>query len=413
MYDEYLQDGINALTQLPDRKIGAYDTRSVLMDLLITAAEGHDVLVRLHRYQDTYVGTGINSSEDVRYDGFSTLFRYRRGELRFRLRQRELELQRRFYRHDGMLVGGTVDWAAAVRGLSLSVYAMAERSVFEYAAGTDAPDPDYRRFEGGITTHGGLPFGYFWRAGVYGGDQNTIGSYVSGELGIAKGSGGGFTPGLMAARRIRIPTAQELFIPETDLSWLGLGGSVSGSTDLGPEVTEEITAGAVILRSVSVDLFARAERSRIILVGADSLVYRSEGDGEVVGGKIRAWRHGAYAGFEYGVSFGMEAFSRRSDWTPGIPRYRLAGGVRISRRVFKETEVVTLRYDVQSCGRRSWGDAELGGYSVHDVTVSMTLLSAVIRFQVKNVLDERYATVPGFLMPERHYLIGISWELFD
>jgi hypothetical protein len=211
-----------------------------------------------------------------------------------------------------------------------------------------------------------------------------------------------------------VPSAQELFLPATDLSWLGLETLVTGNTDLCPEITDEVSAGGVFYRRLWIDLFARREKSRILLTGSpDSLVYRSVGDADITGGKARLLHGAERWGFSYDFDLGFELFGTRSEWTPGIPRYRFAGRFRLGRRVFNESEVVTLRWDSEVSGGREWYDTELGAYSVHNITFSMTLMGAVLRCQFRNIIDTRYETAPGFLMPRRHWVIGVFWELFD
>ena len=45
--------------------------------------------------------------------------------------------------------------------------------------------------------------------------------------------------------------------------------------------------------------------------------------------------------------------------------------------------------------------------------MSLTVLGAVAKFEMKNILDEKYETVPGMYMPGTHYRFGINWRLFD
>lgn len=415
-YDQYLQDAVEAIADDPNEpktKIGDYDSRSVLMDVLFSVDSGDEILVRLQRYEDTYHRTTFHPKENIRYDGFASFVRYRRGGLRVSLNQRDVEMSRIPSFHAGLLIGGSASWEGPVRDWYMRLFATGERSVFENRVPGTSFDPDFHRLEGGLTAGGEAPFGLAWRGGVFGGDHSIIGSYVSGEIGLMKPRGGPVAPSLVIARRVRVPTAQELFQPPTDLSWLGIGAVVAGSTDLGPEVTDEVSLGGRFYNTLWVDLFARKEKSRMILTGSDSLVYRSEGEGEVTGGKARFVYNGDLLGFDYGLKLGLEVFGKRSDWTPGIPRYRFTGGLRISRSVFRESEVVTLRWDSEASGNREWGDVELDAYAVHNIALSMTLMGAVIRFQVKNLFGTKYETFPGFLMPEQHYLIGVFWELFD
>jgi len=40
-------------------------------------------------------------------------------------------------------------------------------------------------------------------------------------------------------------------------------------------------------------------------------------------------------------------------------------------------------------------------------------MSTRVSFEYRNILNERYETVPGYTMPPRHYIVGVFWELFD
>ena len=64
-------------------------------------------------------------------------------------------------------------------------------------------------------------------------------------------------------------------------------------------------------------------------------------------------------------------------------------------------------------GKRTWPEGELAAYRVLDFKSSLTVMSARVSFEWRNLLDERYETASGFTMPGRYYTIGIFWELFD
>ncbi len=412
VYDEYLTDASPALTNDQSRKIGDYNSRTVLMDLLFSSDSGGEILVRLQRYEDTYVGTRLPSTEDIRYDGFTSLIRYRRGGFSASLNQRDVRVSRDPAIHAGLVIGGSAHWSGKLGNLGTRIFATGKHSAFENMVEGASFDPEYHRIEGGIAVFGEAPLGLGWKGGIFAGDHSVVGGYMSGEFGLTRR--GAVSPSLSIARKLRVPSAQELFLPPTDLSWPGIETIVTGNTDLGPEITDEVTLATSFYNSLWVDLFARREKSRIILTGSsDSLVYRSEGEGEVAGGKARFVYGAEYLGFGYNFDLGFELFGKRSEWTPGIPRYRFAGRFRLRRRVFRESEVVTFRWDSEASGERQWYDVELGAYSVHNITLSMTLMGAVLKFQLRNVFDTKYETVPGFLMSERHWVIGIFWELFD
>jgi outer membrane receptor protein involved in Fe transport len=85
----------------------------------------------------------------------------------------------------------------------------------------------------------------------------------------------------------------------------------------------------------------------------------------------------------------------------------------LSRPSFKKSEIFTIGAYVSETGRRLFEGTELGRYTLLDLSMSITVIGAVVRFDMKNVLDERYETVPGMYMPGRHYRFGINWRLFD
>ncbi len=414
-YDEYLQDAFIAYAPIPNRRIGDYDTRSVLMDLFINTDAGDDVLVRLHRYEDTYFGTAYSSSEDVRYDGFDTEIRYQRGGFTTSVEQRSLSLYRRSIRRSHLLTVGAARWDGTVLGVWVRAFASARHVICKVTEKGIAFDPSFHRVEGGIAAAGDVTGALSWRVGLFGGSHNVAGSYLGGEAGVRRGGSRVFSQSVMVSRRIRIPSAQELFQPEIpgDTTQTIRTPSTSGNEALSGEVTDELVIGAMSPGLLSCDLFARRERSRIVLTGGNPAVYRADGSGTVAGVRGRMVRRGTVFGLRYDASASAEYFVKRSEHTNGIPEYRCLGALVLSRPVFGETETVAFRWGVEVVGERSWDDTPLDPYVLNDIAASMTVLGATITVQMKNLFDVSYETCPGYLMPERHWMMGVIWTFRD
>ena len=249
-----------------------------------------------------------------------------------------------------------------------------------------------------------------WRAGCYAGEQSEIGNYIAGEAGLYWTGRGIIQPHVAARRNVRAPSAQEIFQPESLLAPNGQDYLPGGNVGLEPELSEEITLGASVLGSLTIDLFARNDKRRIVPVEG---LYGNVDGGRVTGARSRYARSGNLFGIHCGLNGSLELLGERSDFTQGIPEYRIRGGLLLRRAVFKSTETVSLRWDSEVVGDRYWEGGELQGYMTHDLSCSLTLLRARIVFQYRNIFNEEYETYPGFLMPGRHYLIGIWWELLD
>ena len=414
-YDEYLQGAFESYIPLPKRRIGDYDTRSVLMDVCMNTDAGDEVLVRLHRYEDTYVGTAYSSVEDVRYAGFDTEIRYRKNGFSASVEQRSFSLSRRSVRRSDLMTTGTAGWGGMIGGVSARTFVSARRTTCTHTEGGVAFDPSFHRIEGGIFAGGDARGALAWRLGIYGGTHSVVGSYLGGEMGVRRGNGHGFSLSVMASRRLRIPSAQELFQPEIagETTQTIQTVSTSGNEALSPEINEELALGAAFSGVFSLDIFARREHSRIILSGGEPAVYSAGGTGTVFGLRGSLARCGTVYGFRYRVTANTEYFGERSEHTGGIPEYRCRGGLALEHAVFKQTETIGLRCDVEFVGERPWEAATLGSYVVSDAAASMTILGATITVQMKNLFDTSYETYPGFRMPERHYVIGVLWEFFD
>jgi outer membrane receptor protein involved in Fe transport len=409
-YDEYLQDEFESYITDPYRKLGRYDGRSVLLELDLLRGAGQGMRLRLHKYEDTYVGTVYSTSEDLRYDGYDAGLGYRRGGLDLSIRQRVVNLSRLGTRRSALLLGGLLRWSGSFRGLDGRVFLSGERSSFDLLIRSAAIEPSMHRVEGGIQAVWNTGPNLRWHTGFYGGEQSEIGAYIAGEAGLSWSGNNYLRPRAAARRVMRAPSAQEIFQPESLLALNGVEYLPAGDTGLEPELSEEITIGADLMGSLTIDLFAREEKRRIVPVDG---LYGNVDGGRVTGARSRYAESGEMFGFHYGVNASIELFGERSDFTRGIPEYRVRGGLLVRRAVFKATETLSLRWDTEVVGERKWEEYDLKGYTTNDLSCSMTLLRARITFQYRNILNEEYETYPGYLMPGRHYIIGIWWELLD
>jgi hypothetical protein len=421
-YDEYLQDYFHSITDDPSALVGEYNSRAVLLDLTMRGKAGDRVLVRFRTFEDSYTGTRrwpeirdpLYPPESVRYSGMDSELRYVRGGAEVSLRQRFVEMRRRTGYTSGLVIGGAANWSGAVGSMAVKGFISAERAAFENRMIRVPYSPDVDRAECGATA-GGLIGGLRWRGGVSAGAMTGSDLYFGGEAALSNGDESGFYQTVIVARRVRTPTAEELYQP--DIDYLPGGGELrtSGNPDLGHETSDEVSLGLGYGMFVRADLFARAERSRIILEGSDPAVYTSSGSDDVAGIRASLESGGSLgiASFSYGWKLSGSWFADRAEITPGVPEYSARGSLWLRRSTFKKTETLTLRIDAAENGPRMFAGTELARYSVLDFTLSLTILGATARFEMKNLLDEKYETVPGMLMPGRHYRFGLNWRVFD
>lgn len=409
-YDEYLQDEFESFLFDPYMKLGRYDGRSVLLELRLDRGDDQGVRLRFHRYEDTYVGTVYSTTEDIRYDGYDAGFGYRHGGLDLSIRQRVVNYSRLGTKRSALLLGGLLRWSGTMGGIDGKIFLSGERSSFDARFRSSLIEPSMHRFEGGLQVFWRTGSVLAWRAGCYAGQQSEIGGYIAGEAGLSRAGNGFLRPFALARRTVRAPSAQEVFQPESLLALEGTYYLPAGNGDLEPELSEEISLGTGLTSSLTIDLFARKEKRRITRI--EGLYSNSDG-GRVTGARSRYTGSGDLFGIHCGVNGSFEIYDDRSDLTEGIPEYRLTGGLLLRRKVFEETETLSLRWDTELVGDRYWEGGDLQGYMTHDLSISMTLLRARVAFQYRNILNEEYETVPGFMMPGRHYVVGIWWELLD
>jgi hypothetical protein len=53
------------------------------------------------------------------------------------------------------------------------------------------------------------------------------------------------------------------------------------------------------------------------------------------------------------------------------------------------------------------------GYRTLSTLLEIRILSATISWQFRNTLGERYAQVPGFIMPRQTNFYGVRWSFVD
>jgi outer membrane cobalamin receptor len=411
-YDEYLQDGVEAYPAIPARLLGKYDGRSVLVELAMRGSSGDNALFRFQRYEDSYYGTSYSSSEDVRRSGFGSELIYRRSGLSSSVTQRVLELARRAGRISERTIGASVRWNGAVPGFGIRTFVSIERAEFENDLWDVHFSPSYHRLEGGVTLGGAVSEGVTWRLGASGGNHSTIGRYGSAEVAVAKAWSERFSQDVVIARRLRLPSAEELFQGELPRTVEGEPLATLGNPDLTPEVADELSLG-IRYSGMSLSVFGMNEKSLIELSGEDPAVYRSDGSGRVAGLRARFGGELRILGIDCGLSLGVEGYPERGALARGVPSYRGTGEVSMQRRIFEESEILSVRFRSELAGERRWGETALGAYHVLDASAFLSIMSARVSFEYKNILNETYETVPGFTMPPRHYIIGIFWELFD
>lgn len=422
-YDEYLQDYFNPLQSRPTALIGEYWGRTVLLDLALRGSSGRSVLLRLRRYEDAYTGTPawpelrnpIYIPEQVSRDGFESEIRYLSGGAGLSLRQRFVETDRRAGRTSGLAVSGTAFWSGMVGALAVKGCASAERIALENRLWSVPFSPELDLVEGALTVGSDAGGGMRWRAGLSGGWNGESGLFTGAEAALSRGRPDGMSQTVIVARRIRPPTAEELLQPPLERLPDGGEFATAGSTDLSAERSDEISLSLGLPSGASLDLFARRERDRIVLEGSDPAVWSSAGSDDVAG--IRGLLGGSGAtgllGFDYRWRLSGVWYADKAVLTESVPSYAVRGSLQLSRPSFRATELFVLRIDGLESGERRWGDAALDRFLAIDLSASITVIGAVVRFEMKNLLDEEYETVPGLLMAGRHYRFGIYWRLLD
>ncbi|HSG27731.1 MAG TPA: outer membrane beta-barrel protein, partial [Candidatus Krumholzibacterium sp.] len=225
------------------------------------------------------------------------------------------------------------------------------------------------------------------------------------------GDPGGYYQNLLVSRNLVIPPAGRYFNPAPYE-----GGPVSasaGDPGLEPGISDEVSFRIGFAGKVSLEAFARRESSIVHVSDEDPALLVQDGTSDVTGTRGRFRWDSRMFGMDYGCILTAEYYADRNDHTFGIAEYSILGSAYISRRSFKETETVMLRFDGVSSGERSWGDLTLDPFWTADLTFSITVMSAVIQLQYKNVFDSEYEVYPGYLQHGRHLRYGVIWNIID
>jgi len=413
-YDEYLHDAVESYIPVPSRKLGDYDMRSVLFDLLIRPRADESLLVRFHRFDRSYVGTPYYYDENRSRSGFGSRLVYNTKNLEVSLEEGKLESSGKFGKVSSVVVSSSARYRGRISRLDLVSFVRGDRFLFENVLWGTEFSPSFYRFEGGVGASSRLTELTGVRASLLAGSHSVVGAYLGGDVGVERRFPNAIEVNLSASRRVRLPSAEELFQPELSRRSDGEWRATSGNPALNYERSNELLLGVRIHRSITLNMFARDLNSVIVLPDSNNSVYTSVYGGTVEGAAASINEAFSLFGKRFYFSTRPEVFLSRGDHAPGIPSYHVFSVLGTEIRVFKNTETLRAELDFDVTGSRSFGDVELPGYLTLDFSSSLTILSSArVSFQLNNILNERYEGFPGFLMPKRYFTIGLFWELFD
>ena len=126
---------------------------------------------------------------------------------------------------------GAARWAGGAGGLGIRVFAAGERSAFDNTLWGERFEPSCSLVEGGILTGGELPSNVTWRVGCSGGDHSAAGRYGGAELALARAWTERLSQDVILARRVRVPSAEELFQPLLERTMSGDAFATAGTMD--------------------------------------------------------------------------------------------------------------------------------------------------------------------------------------
>ncbi len=412
VYNEYLQDDMEALIFDPSRSIGYGDTRILSSEITFGKDVKKSGFIHLSRFEDTYRRTACSSSENISSSGFDAFLEYRYGGLNLSARQFGFKRKRVSGTVSGLRSEISMRLDGSLLGFGIRTFAGGTRDLFENRFGEAESDPEIQNYHGGVVLATPSWKEVFARAAVHGGYHGEAGRYLGGELGVSRiGTGGGYET-LVFSRKSHIPSPSELFSPEAGTPPECFDYDYRGSVNLDPTFSDEVSLEKYFTEGLSIRTFFRRERSRIE-TGENGLLVNASEDRDIYG--MRAGYRGEeeFWGMRTGYSLNGEYYIEKDDLPEGIPEYRFLGGVYVKIPVFGKSETLTIRFDSIETGPRRWAGTELEAAAVQNFSASVTLMSAIIRFQFKNFIDHEYQTVPGYRMSERHIRIGIEWNLVN
>lgn len=413
VYNEYLQDSFEPLVSYPKSPVGRDDARSVSMEISFGRNPEKSALVHFTRFEDTFLGTACSSKEDIRSRGFDSGMQYRHYGLKAAVRNFGFNKDRLEGSISGLSSTIRISFDRKLGSARLRSFFSGRRDLYENRFAGKRIAPETENYEGGVVISSLLGKQFALRTGIYGGEHSYAGSYMGGEFGISREGKRGAYETLLISRKLIIPSNAMLFHPEQDTVFACYDITSVGNERLRPEITHEISLEKYFSSGILLHLFFRREGCGIIEENKNSELYNSSVTQEVSGVRAEYGDNGEYRGAKYGYKLAGEYFLNRSDYSSGIPEYRVSGNLYLKIPVFKDTETLTLRFDSIETGKRSWGTVNLEPAAVQNFSASITIMSAIVKFQIKNIMDFRYQTVPGYYMDERHLRIGIIWNLIN
>ncbi|MBD3180444.1 MAG: TonB-dependent receptor plug domain-containing protein [Candidatus Latescibacteria bacterium] len=411
-YNEYLQDAIESREFGQNKLIGNDHMKSVSFDISMGGEQ--EALIHFTRFEDTYNGTACNPFEDIRSSGFDSWIEFSSWGLRSSIRHRGMDRERTSGKMSGLATSVDLQFDRRMGALDMRAFLKGSNYLLENRYSGVSSDPQLDNYYGGITGQVRPGGSYPMKGSVFMGRSSEAGDYLGWEAGAARLGRNGSYQRISLSRKPVIPSAAQLFHPVSAVSGLECYDiTASGSPGLIPEITEEAALENRFSFGLTLNLFYRRIDERIEVDGPGGS-FANTGDYDETSGIRASFREDiSWRRFTLELEGGGEYFFETEGLESGVPEYRAVGNLYLSFPLFKETERMTLHLNSIAFGERNWDDDLSGRAAVHNFSLSMTLMSAVVRFQYKNFMDARYQTVPGFYMSDRHFRIGILWNLPD
>ncbi|MCD6379874.1 TonB-dependent receptor plug domain-containing protein, partial [bacterium] len=413
VYNEYLQDFFEPLAAYPKNRVGRDDARSVSMEVSFGCDPQHSAVIHFTRFEDTFAGSACSSLEDIRSRGFDSWMQYRHNGLKASVRNFGFKRERFEGSVSGLRSTLSLIFDRKLGRVHMRNFFSGRRDYYENRFAGKRVAPEIENYEGGIVISSHSRKNFALRSGIYGGEHSEAGSYLGGEFGISHEGKTGSYETLLISRKMVLPSAAMLFHPEPDTIFDCYEIRNIGNKELRPEITHEISLEKYFSSGLLLHLFLRREEGGIIAENNNNELYNSSNIEEVSGIRAEYGVDGKYRGSRFGYKLAGDYFLTGNDYTDGIPEYRVSGNLFLKMPVFKDTETLTLRFDSIETGRRSWGTMVIEPAAVQNFSVSITLMSALIKLQIRNFMDSRYQTLPGYYMGERHFRIGIIWNFVN
>jgi hypothetical protein len=408
-YNEYLQDAIESLDFGQNRLIGNDHLRSVSFELCL--GRDREVVVQFRNFEESFNSTACERSEDIRSSGFDSRIDYTRGRFRGSIRHRGYERLRQYGRMTGLCSGFSGEYTRSYERFDVRGFLKGREYLFENRFSGVESDPHLSNYSGGLTFFSKAAEKYPLRGSILMGSHSELESYLGWEVAAAR-EGEKSYQSVSFSRRVQLPSPSLLFHPVSILSDPECYDVLeAGSRNLSSSLVEELSVRSSFGIGVVLEVFHRRIHDPVKSGYPGGGVYNADDTGELSGALIRLRRELAWNRFVLEADAGGEYLFVSGYPEEGVPEYRGVGNLYIRFPLFRKTEIMTLHLNSIIYGRREWRGELTGRAAVHNFSLSMTLMSALIRFQYKNLTDTQYQTVPGYYMAERHFRIGILWDL--